>query len=342
MGRSLRLVVRVLRGCLLMGLLLASAQEWAGAQTAAAPDTDKDGLSDTLEQALLEQFKPEFFVGRADCSNVPAEFVPGDKVPTVKQEDGTIYGQVFPSARSTAAMPMAEIHFYHLWRSDCGAHGHHLDTEHVAVLVHASSKEVLTATWKADYWYAAAHENTVCDVSQISRASTLHAEDHGAKVWISPGKHASYLNETLCHRGCGADRCEEMVALAVPKVVNLGEIGHAANGSVFAASAEWPLKEKMGSSNFADEPLARLATLPPTDIAWVRPGKHPVQGVIAHSASTEGALANSGQDTSDAISLADDKTGNALGTGYRKTKHALGTAFGHVGKALGAKSPQDQ
>ena len=35
--------------------------------------------------------------------------------------------------------------------------------------------------WKAVYWYAAAHENTVCDVSQIARAKTLHAEEHGRK-----------------------------------------------------------------------------------------------------------------------------------------------------------------
>ena len=202
------------------GLLLAGAA-WAQVP-AVAVDSDQDGMSDALEQTLLEQFAPSFRVGAKDCSEVPARFEPNLKVPTVAAEDGTIYGQVFPAKISTAAVPVAEIHFYHLWRVDCGRHGHPLDTEHVAVLARASKSDTGTATWKALYWYAAAHEETVCDVSQIARASTLHAEDHGAKVWISPDKHASYLNETLCRRGCGADRCEAMRELKPMGVTNLG------------------------------------------------------------------------------------------------------------------------
>src|SRR5215467_6738015 len=84
-----------------------------------------------------------------------------------------------------------------------------------------SACDLSSATWKAVYWYAAAHENTVCDVSQIARASTLHAEDHGARIWVSPGKHASYFNEMLCQRGCGADRCEDMTAMVPLQVINL-------------------------------------------------------------------------------------------------------------------------
>ncbi len=322
---------------LVLAVLFCFGMRGYAQQTPMSTDSDHDGYSDVLEQSLLEQFAPTFMIGKADCSNVPAEFEAGKAVPTVMQENGTIYGQVFPAAGSTAKEPLAEIHFYHLWKSDCGPHGHHLDTEHVAVLVHASSGELATAQWKAEYWYAAAHENTVCDVSQITRASTLHAEDHGARIWISPGKHASYLNETLCSRGCGADRCEEMVPLARGKIINLGEVGRPMNGSVFLASKEWPLTDKMTHTNFPAETVARVEALPATDIAWVNPGKHPMQGVIARSAATEGALADSGQDTSVALSLADDKTENALGVGYHKTTRALGTALHHVGKALGAK-----
>ena len=171
--------------------------------------------SDALEQALLIQFAPTFMVARHDCSEIPAEFEPNVETPTVKAEDGTIYGQVFPATSSSDALPVAEIHYYHLWKRDCGPHGHHLDTEHVAVLVSASGSQPASAKWKAIYWYAAAHENTVCDVSQLARASTLHAEENGARVWISYGKHASYLNETLCQTGCGADRCVDMKALEI-------------------------------------------------------------------------------------------------------------------------------
>lgn len=308
-------------------------------------DSDHDGMSDDEEQALLEQFRPTFMIGSQDCSAIPAEFRPGIAIPTVEAENGTIYGQVFPARISTDDQPVAEIHYYHLWKRDCGPHGHPLDTEHVAVLVRASSSHLGSAKWRAMYWYAAAHENTVCDVSQITRASTLHAEDHGAKVWISPGKHASYLNEALCQKGCGADRCTEMVALPPGKIINLGEVSHPMNGSVFVRSAEWPLEAKMVSTNFPPAPIARLNALPDNDIAWFNPGRHPAQQIIAVSGGTEQKLANSGRDTTSAIagagdstdvavSLANDSTQKALVKSYRHTKHALGNSVWHVGEAL--------
>jgi hypothetical protein len=308
-------------------------------------DSDQDGMSDALEQALLVQFRPTFLVGQQDCSQIPAEFRPGVKKPEPETDNGTIYGQVFPSKTSIGALPIAEIHYYHLWRRDCGAHGHALDTEHVSVLVRASDSHLITATWRALYWYSAAHENTVCDVSQIARASTLHAEDHGAHVWISPGKHASYLNETLCQGGCGADKCANMVALAPGKLINLGEVGQPMNGSLFISSPAWPLAGKMANTNFPAGPVARLNQLPDSDIAWFNAGRHPAQGVIAVSSSTEQAIASSGQNTTSAISVAGgstntavstagDSTGDALQKSYRNTKHALGKSARHVGEAL--------
>jgi hypothetical protein len=323
-------------------VFLACCTAAAFAQTVVpAQDSDHDGLSDGLEQSLLTQFSPSFFIGRDDCAGMPAEFQPGLHTPKALAEDGTIYGQVFPVKIAGEARPAVEIHFFHLWNRDCGAHGHPLDTEHVAVLAEASSDDPATATWKAMDWYAAAHENTVCDVSQITRASTLHAEDHGAKVWISPGKHASYLDETLCHRGCGADRCEAMVALHTSRIINLGEAAHPMNGSVFIASRAWPLADKMTQTNFPPEALARLGTLPADDIAFYKSGRHPTQGVIAVSYTTGEAIAGGGEDTDAALGLAHEKTGNALDKSYRKTKHALGTSVRHVGKALGV-TPKDE
>lgn len=329
-----------MRALLLAALVLAGPM--AAQQTL---DSDHDGLDDALEQRLLQQFLPEFHIGRHDCSALPAEFLPDVPTPVVENEDGTVYGQVFLSKSSTGGSPVAEIHYYHLWRTDCGAHGHPLDTEHVATLVHADSADLDTAHWRSDYWFAAAHEDTVCDVSQIARASTLHAEQHGAAVWISPGKHASYLNETLCRAGCGNDRCADMTALHVTHLINLGEQGAPMNGSVFIASRQWSLEAKMEASNFPPEPLARLNLLPGTDIAWYNPGRHPLQGVIAISSHTEHSIAGAGNQTSSAldtagantdaaISVAKDDTGNALAKSYRKTTHALGSAARHTGDAL--------
>ena len=150
-------------------------------------DSDHDGLSDALEQELLTQFMPRFMIGEHDCSIRPAEFKANSLTPEVLGDNGTIYGQAFPTKAANDHALIVELHYYHLWRKDCGGHGHPLDTEHVAVLIQASDTNIGSAKWKALYWYAAAHENTVCDVSQIARASSLHAEDHGAMVWISPG-----------------------------------------------------------------------------------------------------------------------------------------------------------
>jgi hypothetical protein len=322
-----------------IGVLLLCVSYAAAAQGAVRADSDGDGLSDALEQALLVQFTPRFMVGQGDCSDAPSEFSADLKTPTVEEQNGTIYGQAFPA--KGAAGREVEIHYYHLWRADCGKHGHALDTEHVSALVRESAGE-----WTAAYWYAAAHENTVCDVSQIARASTLKAVHGGPVVWISPGKHASYLDQAMCEKGCGADRCERMVPLRVEAIVNLGEVGHPMNGSVFVTSKRWPLKEKMETSNFPAEALARVNGLPAVEIAWFHAGRHPAQGVIAVSSTTENALAKGGAETSDALATGDahtekalatahGSTGNALEKSYRKTIHALGISAGHVRKALG-------
>ena len=83
------------------------------------------------------------------------------------------------------------------------------------------------------YWYAGAHENTVCDVSSASKASDLGATDKGLPVWISNGKHASFLAQRQCAVGCGGDRCENMVPLKPGRIVNLGEVDAPLNGAIW-------------------------------------------------------------------------------------------------------------
>jgi len=297
-------------------------------------DSDGDGLSDVLEQQLLNRFAPQFMVGAHDCSIAPAEFYPDAKSPEVMSDNGTIYGQVFPVKDAADPAVLAEIHYYHLWRKDCGSHGHPLDAEHVAVLVRESGAGFSAGDWKGLYWYAAAHQDTVCDVSQIARASTLHAEDRGATVWISNGKHASYLNEGLCGGGCGADRCENMVPLHAAAPINLGEPNHPANGSLFISSGAWPLIAKMSGTDFPEDAIERLNELPNSDIAKFNPGRHPAQGVIAKSNLTGQAIAGGGQDTTKALSLAANSTGGALSTANESTDGALSSAGDSTGSAL--------
>lgn len=320
-----------------------------------APDSDGDGLSDAFEGALLHKFQPRFEISRDDCAGEPAQFAPGTARPTVLAEDGTVYGQAFPRKATPDGEHQIELHFYDLWRSDCGRLGHPLDAEHVSVLLRGSGSDA--SQWKAVYWYAAAHEDTVCDASQITRASTLDAETRGPTVWISSGKHGSFLDEALCQRGCGGDRCADTKPLISAVVVNVGEFAAAMNGAVWSHSTEWPLAAKMRRSDFPAQRTSLLEREPETNIVWANPEKRPAQaailggnaaidGAMVGRSSTANALALGESDTNTALVLASarsgsalestrQKTGNALTKSYRGVRHALGSAAKRTGDALG-------
>ena len=292
-----------------------------------AQDSDRDGLSDELEQSLLRQFAPQLMIDRSDCAGIPAEFSRDVAAPEVKAANGTIYGQVFPASGQSAT---AEIHYYHLWSKDCGAHGHQLDTEHVSVLV----KDTGSGMWKAMYWFAAAHEDTVCDISQIARASTLNAEDHGANVWVTTGKHASFFTGGAIRHGCGKDVLGESRSVIATQVINLGEPGSPMNGSGWIASTRWPLAAKMSRSDFPAPTIARLEEFSSIEIAQVSGGSHPAQSVIAISGTTADALENSRKTTVGAISSALDTTGNSLQKSYRATIRSLSGPLNRAGAVL--------
>jgi hypothetical protein len=295
-----------------------------------AIDSDRDGLSDSLEDQLLSQFEPHFLISREDCSVKPAEFQALLQVPTVLADDGTIYGQASPRKGHADEI---ELHYYHLWRKDCGEMGHRLDAEHVSVLLKGTTDSAVSA-WKAVYWYAGAHEDTVCDASQITRASTLGAENSGAQVWISEGKHASFLNEALCTHGCGGDRCGVMETLQVARLVNIGELGAPMNGAVWIYSSEWPLADKMRRSDFMEARTVRLQRLPDTDVAWANPEKRPVQAAILGANAALGGTATGARQTNTALVLANGNTGAALDEAGHNTGNALTKSYHNVMKSL--------
>jgi hypothetical protein len=334
---------------IVFAMVLVAALPAISAQSLAPVDSDHDGLSDALEDALLTQFAPQFMVSATDCSLRPAKFVPLETKPVVESEDGTIYGQAF----SRAGHPdQVELHFYHLWRKDCGDLGHALDAEHVSALVSRNQSE----NWKALYWYAAAHEDTVCDGSQIARASTLGAEDHGPQIWISRGKHGSFLNEALCARGCGGDECRKLEPLAIAAIINLGEPSAPAAGTAWVNAPQWPLSVKMHRSDFADARTERVDQISAATILWANPQKRPYQGAIRGGngtidgvasgaiatdialTKTDAALGVANTKTGNALSGASKNTGNSLAKSYGGVKKALGVTARKVGKALGGSS----
>jgi hypothetical protein len=331
-----------MRPLLLAGSLLLLASHLA----AQAIDSDQDGLSDATENVLLQQFTPHFMVGHDDCSTRPAQFTPFQSKPIVQQDDGTIYGQAFPSKGHPNQV---ELHYYHLWRRDCGEMGHNLDAEHVSVLI---TQDLQTDSWKALYWYAAAHENTVCDASQITRASTLHAETEGPTIWISLGKHAAFLEETICTHGCGGDHCQKMEALPMSAVINLGEASAPMNGALWLTSSEWPLKDKLLRSDFTASRTNRVDHLSESNIAWANPEKRPVQaailggndaigGAATGAQATNTALIIANTNTSSALDNAASGTGNALAATYRNIKNAIRKSAKKTGEAIGIKDTKD-
>jgi len=293
----------------LAALLLSAATALAQSPL----DTDRDGLSDELEQTLLERFHPTFMISADDCATRPARFQPETSKPTPIAKDGTIYGQVFPVPNSERV----EIHYYTLWEKDCGRLGHPLDTEHVSVLL-ARNPE-----WKALYWYAGAHEKTVCDISSGARADAIDAVNRGPTVWSASGKHALYLRQFMCGHGCGGDSCNDNRELSADApVINLGEPGAPANGAVWIASGNWPLSEKMGT----DFPPAVLARLDATS-------GDTVLTLAVNNVSARGAI-QGGDAALDGAAIGAQQTGAALDTANTQTGKSLGTAIKATGRSL--------
>jgi hypothetical protein len=223
-----------------------------------------------------------------------------------------------------------EVHFYHLWERDCGLTGHELDAEHVSVLLVADRLGSPASRWRAAYWYAAGHEDTLCDSSNAARAAAIGAEHCGATVWIAADKHASYLMAELCgQRGCVADRCEWVAELPPGQLVNLGERGAPLAGALWVESRDWPLASKMGS-DFDPVMLARLDAADAAVVARVNHNWRPVQVGVSVGGDAVGALVIADRHAGRAVSGAEQKTGAAVWKGLS----AVGRALRQTGQVL--------
>lgn len=301
---------------------------WIPSLLRAAPptDADQDGLADEFEQQLLTRFVPLFLISGDECDAMPAEFGPGSSTPRLVARNGTIYGQVFPVG--TRAI---EIHYYHLWSRDCGRVPHAFDVEHVSALVRADSLRQSAGRWRAAYWFAAAHQNTLCDASEAAHADAVEAVDRGPRIWVSRGKHASFLSLAACGQGCGSDRCERVSPLPVGKLINLGEPGGPLNGTAWAQSPAWPLAAKM-KPDFSSALLAQLAQTNGTIAA--NTSLRPVRAVIAAGGTSMEAMTVGHRHTEEALSNAGFATEGALATAVTATEEALAKSTVSVRNSL--------
>lgn len=288
------------------------------AQENTEADSDHDGLSDQLEQQLLEQFRPTLMVSAKDCASKPARFEEDTADPKVASKDGTLYGQA--SARS---QNLVELHYYTLWDRDCGRVSHPLDAEHASVLVSIEGTQP-----RALYWYAGAHEKTVCDISSGAHANFLEAESHGARLWSSAGKHALYLKQDMCSGGCGADSCGDDRELpSSGAIVNLGEPGAVNPKLPWVLSTAWPLPEKM-NSDFPPEVIARLEAS--DNAAITLRGSSTVRGTIQGSGTVLTSADIGAEHTEAALYTARSHTSDSLQKANKATQHSLRRAWDAV------------
>jgi hypothetical protein len=320
--------------CVKIGLvlfpILVVSLGLAGSGPGPKADGDHDGLPDAFEQDLLKRFAPSFMIPAGDCAGSPAEFVAGSPEPRVLAANGTVYGQVFPSQMPAERGTFIEVHFYHLWARDCGRNGHPLDVEHVSGLLHASDANDPPERWMALFWYASAHQDTLCDTASGARAATLNATVKGPTVWISRGKHASFLNSELCTRGCGADTCDGVAPLTADRIVNLGEPGKPLNGAVWVSSKRWTLAEKM-QPDFNPPALAMMNHSEVEGaILLSTPGKRRTQAVVAAGDTAVDAVAAGKRE-------AESQTGQSLKKAEGSVKRSLRRTFRAVKGALTAK-----
>jgi hypothetical protein len=312
------------------------------AQTSSAPlqqqiDTDRDGLTDAFEQQLLERFAPHFFIAAKDCAGQPAEFTPNSAQPVAGIKNGTIYGQAFPNTRALRNGAVIELQYFHLWDQDCGRISHKLDAERVSVLISADSPALPVEEWKALYWYSSAHQGTTCDATHGIRATLPRNTNAGADVWVSYGKHATYLDRALCGKGCGGDRCDSATLLAISRIINLGELKAPMNGAVWVDSPEWGIAEKM-SGGFDESVVSKLAAAPGEAPVALNTRNRVVKraariGLSGMDAAASGAdQAGHAAEAGDghagtAIRSASDSTGNAISRSIRATGGALRKAL---------------
>ena len=191
--------------------------------------------------------------------------------------------------------------------------------------------------WVARYWFAAGHESTVCDVSHAAKAPALLAEHVGPEVWISTGKHASYLALERCRFGCGGDTCPDMQRLRVAGVINVGEQGAPLNGSTWIASKRWPFTDKL-ASRFPAVAIARIDAAKPESIVAVNEALPPVRATILAGGETLDGMATGGRHTGDAIRTGHGSTENALGKAAESTGGALRKSVRAVHRALGGSA----
>jgi hypothetical protein len=155
---------------------------------ATTDDVDRDGLPDSLEEALARTFMPTVWwyfggvSGQDDCigPGYPKPVVFRAR-PLVASDDGVVYHD------------FVAINYVFLYDQDCGALGHAGDAESFVVVVGRDS----SGGWQKRFVSAIAHHNTANEMRTFP----------WAEVYISRNKHAFYASVQQCDNSPAYDHC---------------------------------------------------------------------------------------------------------------------------------------
>ena len=217
------------------------------------PDADRDGLPDSLENSLAQQFFPDLnlhcgtFEGLefADRRQLYGHTVPG----YTNSSNGRMPFVVHPynpgNGNCKEPYQCIEIRYGIAWNwdlgDDLGGGAHNGDSEVYALLL--ARKDTDGADWgtsvdvalnDSTQWrlmkeFMSAHWGSSAESSSF-RSQGNYGSLSWQGVWASEGKHAMYPTQSACNSGgffgaddCGDNRCWVSVVELIQKLMNVGE-----------------------------------------------------------------------------------------------------------------------
>lgn len=219
-------------------------------------DYDLDGLSDELEQVLLDTYIPKFVVYEDDDCPGPAtgtsnptdsnlvvchifpmyqQYVNGSDEPVLYTAPAAIVNENCLRTGITWYENTVMIYAALLYGRDCGLTGHTADVEGVAVSVRYTGTDDGIA-WRSDtdlnHWVGGmiqttSHAGTFCEGIETFPFRSSSNPNGKDTIYPSPDKHGNYLTEDQCSSSFICDpACDDPFTLKKIKIVNVGELNN--------------------------------------------------------------------------------------------------------------------
>lgn len=216
-------------------------------------DNDMDGLSDTLENLLLQHFVPTFIqfsdegcpglsVGTSAitdtnltvCRIFPLfqQYTAGNNVSEIQSWPQAIVNERCLTTGLTWYENQIVIYGAVLYGKDCGLSGHTADVEAFSVLLKYKGNaddiswrsDTTLANWEGVTIQTISHASTFCEIVETYPYKSISSPTGKDTVFISPDKHGNYLtipgcnSSFFCNPGCNNTPFVKSVT-----VINVGE-----------------------------------------------------------------------------------------------------------------------